>query len=98
MADFEGAIIEIVERSSPAMRIGNRVLPAVDASKHEVIVPNEIRINGHKLATSSDHPVKVHAMEFPERLDCVLVTLTLICKRVSFYGEGPQDGEVDTNA
>ncbi len=67
-----GAVIEIIERTSD---------PDPD-----VIVPNEVRINGEALLASADDPVVVH--EISTRADdLVRVTLTLFAKRVTIAAE-----------
>lgn len=98
MADFEGAVIEIVERSHPELKVLGKTIPAMDASAQEAIAPNEIRINGQRLTVSSDYPVTVHEMDLLVPKSCVLVTLTLVAKRVHIFGEGPQSEEVDPDA
>ncbi|MEU8334796.1 hypothetical protein [Micromonospora tulbaghiae] len=76
-----GAVIEIVER---------RAVPSnPDHSYADIIVPNEIRINGQRLLMPADAPVRVHEVEFRER-DAVLVTLTVFAKRVVFAAEEPE--------
>jgi len=68
----EGAIVEIIERT--------------DDPDPMVLVPNEVRIQGHKLLASADHPVTVHEVSTIGR-DIVYVTLTLLAKRVTFTSE-----------
>lgn len=75
-----GAVIEIIEkrrRSSPP--------PGGD-----VIIPNEIRINGQPLLVPADSPVKVHEIEVQGN-DVVLVTLTLFARRVVIAAEDPEE-------
>jgi hypothetical protein len=69
----KGAIIEIIERTNKADPIGT-------------IVPNEVRINGQSLLCSSDYPVTVHEVSTLAH-DVVVVTLTLLAKRVVFAQE-----------
>ncbi|MFG1683494.1 hypothetical protein ACGFNP_25220 [Nonomuraea sp. NPDC049269] len=75
-----GAVIEIVEKrhskSSP---------PGGD-----VIIPNEIRINGQPVLAPKDHPVKVHEIAI-QGDDVVLVTLTLFARRVLIAPEEPEE-------
>ena len=84
-----GAVIEIVEK--------RRRPSDPDSIGDDVIVPNEVRINGQALLSPSSHPVKVHAIELGDG-ELALVTLTLIAKRVFIGAEGPEevgaDGEV----
>lgn len=68
-----GAVIEIVEKREP----GDHDNPSGD-----IIVPNEVRINGQALLASADHPVRVHEVTI-DHASAVLVTLTLFAKRVS---------------
>ena len=67
MPKHTGAFIEIIERST--------------AEDPEVIIPNEVRINGQSLYCSADDPITVH--EVSTLGDHVVrVTLTLLAKRV----------------
>jgi hypothetical protein len=85
-SDLTGAVIEIVERR-PAD-------PDTGAS-HDIVVPNEIRINGMKLLSPDKHPVKVHEIELKDR-DAVLVTLTLFAKRILVSHEDhPRPGTLE---
>ena len=63
-----GTVIEIVERT-----------PAVDGFADNLVVPNEVRINGQKVLVSGEHPVQVHPIKSDE---VVLVTLILMAKRI----------------
>lgn len=76
-----GAVIEIVEKRPPG---------DYDNISGDIIVPNEVRINGQALLCSADHPVRVHEVS-AKAGDAVLVTLTLFAKRVSYqHEEGPE--------
>lgn len=72
-----GAVIEIIEKRKGA--IG-------DTFADDVIIPNEIRINGQPLLNPADHPIKVHAVELKDE-QAVLVTLTLFAKRITVCAE-----------
>jgi hypothetical protein len=75
MSAPEAAVIEIIERrhGKPTGSVGD-----------EIVVPTEIRINGTKLLTPNDHPVKVHELTVSGSGDqMVLVTLTLVAKRIT---------------
>ena len=72
-----GAVIEIIERT--------------DDPDPLVIVPNEVRINGQKLLTAEGYPVTVHEVSTKAR-ELVLVTLTLIARRVTFDSEPKSTG------
>lgn len=80
MEPLRGAVIEIVEKrhskSSP---------PGGD-----VIIPNEIRINGQPLLCPTDSPVKVHEIEVTSH-DAVLVTLTVFARRVVIAADEPEE-------
>lgn len=76
-----GAIIEIVER---------RRIPVADTEFSDIIIPDDIRINGQSLLAPVDHPIKVHELEIGSD-SMVLVTLTLVAKRV-VIGHEPTDG------
>lgn len=67
-----GATIEIIERTTHP--------------DPEVIVPNDVRINGQSLLCSADHPVTVHEIDIEDR-SIVYVTLTLLAKRVTISAE-----------
>jgi hypothetical protein len=71
-----GAVIEIIERGKTTD----------DTTGGSVIVPNEVRINGHSLLTSAEEPVIVHEMS-TRADDLVRVTLTLFARRVSIRAE-----------
>ncbi|MFB4265300.1 hypothetical protein [Nonomuraea sp. GTA35] len=75
-----GAVIEIIEK-----RHSNASLPGGD-----VIIPNEIRINGQPLLVPADLPVKVHEIEVQGH-DAVLVTLTVFARRVVIAAEEPKE-------
>jgi len=79
----QGAVIEIVEKR-PARQSGSR---------SDLIVPNEVRINGQALLMPADSPVQVHGIEIRER-DAVLVTLTVFAKRITVAAEEPEAGDV----
>lgn len=78
------AVIEIVEKTDSTSTGG----------ADDIIVPNEIRINGHPVL-AADVPVKVHAMEIPSR-EPVLVTLTLFAKRITVSTERPPAEPADS--
>jgi hypothetical protein len=80
-----GAVIEIVEK---------RRRPLGDSVGDDCIVPNEIRINGQALLSSDSHPVQVHNIELGVD-DLVLVTLTLVAKRIMVGAEGPEEVGTD---
>jgi hypothetical protein len=77
----QGAVIEIIEKR-PA---------EVSGVYSDVIVPNEVRINGQALLMPQGSPVRVHEVEIRER-DAVLVTLTVFAKRVTFGVEESEAG------
>jgi hypothetical protein len=80
MEPLRGAVIEIVEKrhskSSP---------PGGD-----IVIPNEIRINGQPLLCPADTPVKVHEINIQGN-DVVLVTLTVFARRVVIAIEEPEE-------
>jgi hypothetical protein len=78
-----GAVIEVVER---------RTAPPDGSVGDEVIVPDEIRINGQPLLIPTGVPVTVHEMEMQDR-GVVLVTLTVVAKRVVIGAEYPDEEE-----
>lgn len=71
-----GAIIEIIERTNDP--------------DPTVIMPTEVRIQGHRLYTSADEPIVIERISIEER-DCVRVTLTLLAKRVTIAAEPKTD-------
>lgn len=75
-AFIEPAYIEIVEKYR-----GNEPI---------ALVPNEVRINGQPLCVSAEHPIKVHEIALAGE-DLVVVTLTLIARRVEIKAE-PEEG------
>ena len=76
---LEGVTVEVIERT--------------DDPTADVILPNEIRINGRPVLAPYDQAVRVH--EVSARGDeLVLVTLTLYAKRVTFSAE-PKAVQVD---
>jgi hypothetical protein len=79
-----GAVIEVVER---------RNTPPDGSVGDDVIVPDEIRINGQPLLIPTGVPVTVHEMEMQDR-GVVLVTLTVVAKRVVIGAEYPDEEEV----
>lgn len=81
MPEAEGAVIEIVERRSKH----------VDGPMGDIIIPDEIRINGQPLLCPTDHPVKVHEVTIGP--DAVLVTLTVFAKRIVVGVEEPEPEE-----
>ncbi|MFI7073558.1 hypothetical protein [Micromonospora sediminicola] len=80
-----GAVIEIIERRPQPTN--------PDHAAGDVVVPNEIRINGQRLLAPANSPVTVHELELREH-DAVLVTLTLFAKRV-VIGAEEHGAEVD---
>jgi hypothetical protein len=74
MAPTVGAFIEIVERQKQPVNPG------------DIIIPNEVRINGQALYVSADDPVVVERIS-TEALDAVRVTLTLLAHRVEIKQE-----------
>jgi hypothetical protein len=72
-----GAVIEIIERGRATD----------DTLGGSIIVPDEIRINGHALLSSAEHPIKVHGVEI-EHPDLVYVTVTLLARRLTIAAEG----------
>lgn len=75
----QGAVVEIIEKG-----------PALHKDEVEILVPNEVRINGQQLLCSSDDPVIVHEVSTGGD-EAVRVTLTLFAKRVRYDYEG-RDG------
>lgn len=75
----QAAVIEILERRRPSTE---------DSDGIDVIVPDDIRINGQSLLCPKDHPVEVHPIAISGD-SLVLVTLTLIAKRVVIRAEEP---------
>jgi len=75
-----GAVIEIVEK-----RRSTSPSPGGD-----VVIPNEIRINGQPLLCPAESPVKVHEIEIHGH-DVVLVTLTVFARRVVIAAEEPEE-------
>lgn len=74
-----GAVIEVVEKRREPINPNSTF-------DGQIIVPNEIRINGQPLLAPADSPVKVHEIELKEH-GAVLVTLTLFARRVSMTTE-----------
>jgi hypothetical protein len=70
--DVEGVVVEVIERT--------------DDPHPDVILPNEIRINGRPVLAPTDEPVIVHEVSSTAQ-DLVRVTLTLYAKRVTFSAE-----------
>lgn len=62
-----GAVIEIIERTKNP--------------DHDVVVPNDVRINGQSLYCPVDDPIIVHEIRMNGE-ELVRVTLTLYAKRV----------------
>jgi transcription elongation factor Elf1 len=73
------AVIEIIERGATTD----------DTTGGSVVMPNEIRINGHPVASPADKPVIVHEMAVTGD-ELVQVTLTLFARRVSIRAGGDQ--------
>lgn len=80
MEPVRGAVIEIIEK-----RRGKSSPPGGD-----VIIPNEIRINGAPVLAPKDHPVKVHEIAI-QGDEVVLVTLTLFARRVVIAADEPEE-------
>ena len=76
--DPVGAFIEIVEHVQD---------PTDSSPGGEIIVPNDVRINGQSLWASADDPVIVHEVSTDPK-EPVKVTLTLLAKRVEYKQEG----------
>lgn len=74
--DVEGVVVEVIERT--------------DDPRSDLIIPNEVRINGRPVLAPADRPVVVHEVSASAR-DVVLVTLTLFAKRVTFGTEPKAD-------
>lgn len=75
-----GAVIEIIERRKTARD--------PDSIGDDIIVPNDIRINGQSLLCSADDPVIVHEVTTNSEQP-VKVTLTLFARRVLIDVEEP---------
>lgn len=75
-----GAVIEIIEKRRTSM----------PAPGGDVIVPNEIRLNGQPLLVPADSPIKIHEIEASGH-DAVLVTLTVFARRVVIAAEEPEE-------
>jgi hypothetical protein len=71
------AVIEIVERARKTD----------DTLGGSVIVPNEIRINGHPVLVA-EGGIKIHEMNLGTNNEAMLVTLTLFARRVVIAAEG----------
>ena len=69
LADFEPVVLEIVERTNQP--------------HSHIVIPNEVRLNGHKLLQTDDEPVIVHEVSSAGQ-DLLRVTVTLIARRVTF--------------
>jgi hypothetical protein len=76
-----GAVIEIIEK---------RRTPKSPPPGGDVVIPNEIRINGQSLLTPADSPVKIHEIAI-QGSDVVLVTLTVFARRVVIAAEDPEE-------
>lgn len=86
MSRPEAAVIEIIERrhGRPDGSLGD-----------EIVVPTEVRINGTTVLTPADSPVRVHEMDLsPSGKDMVLVTLTLIAKRITVGQEWEKGSDI----
>ncbi len=68
------AVVEIVERHR-----GER-MPEIGTGS--ILVPNEIRINGQRLWAPQDSPPVVERIEVGTGMSAVLVTLTVMARRV----------------
>lgn len=68
----QGAVIEIIERRDS------------QSDQPQVLVPNEIRINGEKVMVPSGHPITIHPTEPESGVpdDMVLVTVTVMARRI----------------
>lgn len=62
------------------------ILERTDESNPQVIVPNEIRINGVPLLAPADDPIIVHEIGISSS-EIVKVTLTLFARRVVIGSE-----------
>lgn len=65
----EGAVIEIIEKR-PAPLTGDLG-----------VVPTEVRINGQRLLSPADHPIRIHEIDLDDQ-SLALVTLTLVARRI----------------
>lgn len=54
----------------------------------EVVVPNDVRINGTSILVPEGQSIRIHDMELGD--DIVLVTLTLFARRIEIKGEDPE--------
>jgi hypothetical protein len=82
MSDERGAVIEIVER---------RKKPERDSLGASICVPNEVRINGQKIAIPQGEPIVVN--DINARDNVVMVTLTVFARRI-FIGHEDIDETV----
>lgn len=83
------AVIDIIERrrSQPAGAFGE-----------DITVPTEVWVNGTRLLTSAERPIRVHEMLVGGNgKDLVEVTLTLIANRVT-VGQVWPDGGAEVTA
>jgi hypothetical protein len=80
MTEPLGAVIEIIERGAKTDGTAGQ----------SVIVPDDVRINGHSLLMDTENPVIVHEMKV-DKGSLVSVTLTLLVRRVSIRAEHDTD-------
>ncbi len=74
--------IEIIERVHGKPAAGECAGQGVG-----IVIPNEIRINGHPVLAPNDKPVIVHEIRADERT-AVQVTVTLFARVISIREEG----------
>lgn len=85
MPEPVGAVIEIVER---------RTKPAdPDSYGAQLVIPNEVRINGQQLLLTQDNPIVIHEIK-PTDDSLVTVTLTLVARRVVIEAQDPEEVNV----
>ncbi len=70
------AVIEIIERGRKTD----------DSMSGSVILPTELRINGHPVLTQGG--VKIHEMTLPIGRELASITVTLVARRITIAAEG----------
>jgi hypothetical protein len=70
------AVIEVIERGRATD----------DTLGGSVVLPTEVRINGHPVPTSGG--VKIHEIELPVGRELAQVTFTLVARRITVAAEG----------
>jgi hypothetical protein len=81
MSDERGAVIEIVER---------RKKPEHDSVGASICVPNEVRINGQRVAIPLGEPIVVNDINAHDNV--AMVTLTVFARRI-FVGHEDIDSD-----